>query len=302
MVTLHITRGLPGCGKSTFAQEWVAENPESRVRINLDDFRNMFDRYTVTSGPHAIRVVTARNAAVVAMLNAGYDVIVDDTNLPNKFVRELHKIAVAADADFNVVDMTDVPVDVCIARDAARDRTVGEDVIRNYHNRFVKGRTYPLKVDIPESDKPVMAEPYIPDTTLPRTILCDLDGTVALMNGRGPYDETRVSEDLPNQPVIDAVKAMHAAGHTVVFLSARTEGCKEDTAAWLDRHVGITYDNLLMRNVGDQRKDALVKREIFDSYIRDHYQVIGVFDDRNQVVQMWRSLGLTVFQVAEGNF
>lgn len=29
---------------------------------------------------------------------------------------------------------------------------------------------------------------------------------------------------------------------------------------------------------------------------------LGVFDDRRQVVRMWRELGLTVFQVAEGDF
>ena len=46
----------------------------------------------------------------------------------------------------------------------------------------------------------------------------------------------------------------------------------------------------------------MVKREIFDREIRDRYRVVGVFDDRKQVVRMWRALGLTVFQVAEGNF
>ena len=57
-----------------------------------------------------------------------------------------------------------------------------------------------------------------------------------------------------------------------------------------------------MRATGDPRKDSIVKREIFDREIRDRYRVVGVFDDREQVVQMWRALGLTVFQVAEGDF
>lgn len=57
-----------------------------------------------------------------------------------------------------------------------------------------------------------------------------------------------------------------------------------------------------MRPAGDSRKDAIVKREIFDQEIRDRWRVIGVFDDRQQVVRMWRALGLTVFQVAEGDF
>ena len=57
-----------------------------------------------------------------------------------------------------------------------------------------------------------------------------------------------------------------------------------------------------MRATGDQRRDSIVKLEIFDQEIRDRYHVIGVFDDRQQVVRMWRALGLTVFQVAEGDF
>jgi hypothetical protein len=57
-----------------------------------------------------------------------------------------------------------------------------------------------------------------------------------------------------------------------------------------------------MREYGDQRKDSIVKAEIFDQEIRGRYHVVAVFDDRDQVVRMWRSLGLTVFQVAEGNF
>lgn len=42
--------------------------------------------------------------------------------------------------------------------------------------------------------------------------------------------------------------------------------------------------------------------ELFDRHARDEYRVLVVLDDRKQVVDMWRSLGLTCLQVAEGNF
>jgi len=64
----------------------------------------------------------------------------------------------------------------------------------------------------------------------------------------------------------------------------------------------VAYEGLFMRATGDQRRDHIVKEEIFDREIRGRYHVVGVFDDRAQVVRMWRSLGPTVFQVAEGNF
>lgn len=57
-----------------------------------------------------------------------------------------------------------------------------------------------------------------------------------------------------------------------------------------------------MRPAGDSRRDAIVKREIFEEEIRDRWRVVGVFDDRQQVARRWRELGLTVSQVAEGDF
>lgn len=113
---------------------------------------------------------------------------------------------------------------------------------------------------------------------------------------------SRVSDDLPNHAVITAVRAMHAFGHHIVFCSGRTDDGREATERWLGRHVGVPYEALFMRRFGDTRRDAVVKAEIFEREIRHRWAITGVFDDRNQVVKMWRSLGLTVFQVAEGNF
>lgn len=143
---------------------------------------------------------------------------------------------------------------------------------------------------------------YVPVPGTPSSVLVDIDGTVALNTGRSPYDMTRVAEDQPNPAVIVAVRAMHAAGHQVIFCSGRDESARADTTSWLDRHVAVPYVALYMRRVGDNRRDAVVKQEIFDLHIREHFDVLGVFDDRRQVVDMWRGMGLIVFQVADGNF
>jgi hypothetical protein len=63
-----------------------------------------------------------------------------------------------------------------------------------------------------------------------------------------------------------------------------------------------TVFHLYMRPEGDMRKDAIVKLEIFDNEIRDNYDVQFALDDRNQVVEAYRSIGLTVLQVADGEF
>jgi hypothetical protein len=145
-------------------------------------------------------------------------------------------------------------------------------------------------------------EPYEPPHGKPPAIMVDIDGTVALRGTRSPYDETRVHEDHPNAPVIAAVRAMRAAGHAVIYCSGRTAGCRDATQTWLAEHVGVEYEALHMRAVGDTRKDSIVKLEIFDRQIRHRYRVIAVFDDRASVVAAWRDIGLTVFAVAEGNF
>jgi hypothetical protein len=176
---------------------------------------------------------------------------------------------------------------------------VGAEVIRGMYERYLSGRSLPL----PMPDlKPKPSAAYAPAPGAPHAVVVDIDGTVALMNGRSPYDMSRVHLDTPNHAVISAVRAMHAAGHLVVYCSGRTDDGRADTQAWLDRHVGVPYEGLYMRELGDQRRDSVVKEEIFNREIRGRYNVVGVFDDRAQVVRMWRALGLTVFQVAEGNF
>ena len=199
-------------------------------------------------------------------------------------------------------DFTDVPLDECLRRDAARPAAdqVGADAIRRLHERYLAGRTLPLPVPQARTGRPAGVQP--PSAEPPEIVLVDIDGTVALAVARSPYDMTRVGQDQPNPAVIAAVRAMHAAGYGVVFCSGRDASARAATEAWLARHVRVPYLGLYLRAVGDTRKDSIVKREIYDREIRDRYRMVGVFDDRVQVVKMWRALGLTVFQVADGDF
>jgi hypothetical protein len=58
----------------------------------------------------------------------------------------------------------------------------------------------------------------------------------------------------------------------------------------------------MMRKQGDFRRDSIVKKEIYDNDIKGKFDVEFVLDDRQQVVDMWREIGLKCLQVAPGNF
>ncbi|MFC6086053.1 phosphatase domain-containing protein [Sphaerisporangium aureirubrum] len=133
--------------------------------------------------------------------------------------------------------------------------------------------------------------------------LVDIDGTLALKGDRSPYDWDRVGEDLPNLPVILVVQALIQADHRVAYLSGRKERCRRQTELWLATHVGHwdRTEGLWMRPDHDNRPDFRLKRDIYRRHFA-HQEITGVIDDRKTVVAMWRSLGLTVLQVAEGDF
>jgi len=312
MTELIITRGLPASGKSTWARTWVDEDPAERARVNRDDLRsNLYGTARPTHRQEsAIGVV--QQAAVRALLAVGRSVVVDDMHLRARYVSAWVELAAQAGAEFAVHDFTDVPLEECVRRDAERaargDRAVGEDVIRDLQLRFLaSGRGLPASALVPKraSEASGDAGPaYQPDPELPVAWLVDIDGTLALMattaGARSPFEWHRVGEDAPNPAVVDLVRSLDAAA-AIVVMSGRDESCRALTEQWLARHQ-VPYAGLFMRPAGDSRKDSIVKRELFDRHVADRWAVRGVIDDRRQVVEMWRAMGLMCAQVAPGDF
>ena len=134
-----------------------------------------------------------------------------------------------------------------------------------------------------------------------KAVICDLDGTLALLNGRNPYDASTCEQDLLNKPVSVLVEALQCHGYKIIFVSGRFDTHRKETEQWLKNH-NIKYHKLFMRQADDKRRDSIIKRELYEKEIKPNYNVEIVLDDRNQVVAMWRETGLTCLQVAEGNF
>jgi predicted kinase len=312
---LVITRGYPGSGKSTIARK-VVEQTERTARVNRDDLRfNMFGKFGGLTRQQEEAVTTAQHAAAAALLADGWDVIADDTNLKAKVSRKWADLAHAGGHDFEVIDVT-TDADECVRRDTRRAvrglqsldplpevrKGVGESVIRDFARRFPQPWA-PVKASEGRETPKVL--PYVPNSQLPKAILMDLDGTAALRGDRDPYDGERVGEDKPNQFVIDmAVAYAEAHDAEIIAMSGRMAkgNCRRLTNDWLDEHVGDAVTELYMRPDGDTRRDDIVKAELFDKHVRRYFNVLGVLDDRDQVVKMWRAMGLTCLQVAPGDF
>lgn len=305
MPVVHVMTGLPASGKTTAARA-LQEASEGRMRrVNLDDLRAMLDRPEAGRGrshAHEQTVLGIQDAAVRAALDDGFDVVVDNTHLTPHIPKRLKAAVAGRSATFVVHDFTTVPVEECLRRDAARERPVGEEIIRLLADKHAKATRGGWRLtDDWLNDRPA-ALPYVPDPALPSAVLCDIDGTLALRGDRGPYDFTRCGEDLLNPPVRDALRAFrHSERDRIVLLSGRSEDHRPVTEAWLARHE-VPYDELWMRAAGDGRGDDIVKAELFDAHIRDRYAVRVSLDDRDRVVALWRHMGLPTWQVNYGAF
>lgn len=132
-----------------------------------------------------------------------------------------------------------------------------------------------------------------------RAIICDIDGTLAHMGDRSPYDWHKVGIDTVDQVIIDLLRRYD--NRTIILVSGRDEVCRKETVEWLNENQ-VPFNHLFMRAYNDNRKDNIVKQEIYKRDIKDKFTIEFVLDDRNQVVKMWRDNGLKCLQVAEGNF
>ena len=148
------------------------------------------------------------------------------------------------------------------------------------------------------------------------TIIFDLDGTLALIDKRREvstklngkldwgkfFNSTNIKLDEPNLPVIKTAQLFSEQGFNIVILSGRSNKTETATRSWLSKNK-VPFNKLIMRNSETDHftPDWVLKKNMLDENL-DINDVFLVVDDRDRVVKLWRSLGLTTFQVAEGNF
>ncbi len=144
-----------------------------------------------------------------------------------------------------------------------------------------------------------------------KAILVDLDGTLCDTKHRVHHLQSKPRDwdsfyagiaDDELVPAVDKVIRMAMySGSQIVYLTGRPDNHRAATEQWLKDH-GLYTIHLYMRRAGDFRVDDIVKRETYEADISPLFEIQFVLEDRSRVVQMWRSLGLACFQVADGDF
>ena len=290
--------GIPASGKTTWKEKFLFQN-DNYVSVTRDDFRYML-RNSGWLEPKGEKLVTELvEQAIIRAINSKYNVIVDQTNVNIKtlvpFVEFCEKLA---DVEFQIFD---IPYDVAVERDLKRKNSVGEIVIekmyQNYLNLFESNFDFSTR-----KKKPLIVENIEWDINnpLPKAVIYDVDGTLAHNNGkRGYFDWNKVYVDVVDEKVRETLNVFKNSGYKIIIVTGRDGSCEELTKNWLKTN-NIHFDQFFMRQEDDFRKDTVIKKEIYNNHIKDNFNILGVFDDREKVVSMWRELGLKCYQVIDG--
>ena len=292
-----VLQGPPCSGKTTWAKEYM-ETVDlcDTILVSRDMIRESRETYWIPEQEEWVSDV--EEAQVRSALKHKFDVIIDDTNLNPKTLQRWQEIADETGAEMKVIEFY-VTMDVALKRDNNKDRKhhVGPTAIKRFYKQYYSDRM------LQESRRTVNHKIY-EDSRGNKCVLCDLDGTLAWMQNRGPFEYDKVGDDKSDIRLVRLLQTLYSTGVKLIFVSGRenTGDCEKDTRDWLER-AGFTDYTLYMRRYKDYRPDEIVKKEIFEKYIKDRFDVLCVFDDRDKVVNMWRNdIGLLTCQVNEGNF
>jgi len=300
MGKIYFLKGLIGSGKSTKSKE-IMEADSKAARVNKDSLRWMFmmrEKNESMKGKHWEKlVVRAERSMVDFLLAEGYNVIVDNTHLEKAQKHEDHYRSVASlgNHDFEVIDLTHVPIEKCVEQDSVRRDSIGRNIIYNMaHMAGLTGPSQNKKIELEE-----------------KYIVVDLDGTLADISHRIHYVRDPADPDkkpnwnkffdsMPYDSVRNSV--LHLIRDTyndykVVIVTGRPESHRVPTENWLNSF-GIKREAVLMREIGDYRKDTIIKQEILDKYLNKDLIEVCI-DDRPSVIRMWEENGIKVIDVGD---
>lgn len=275
MSKILVLQGPPAASKSTWAREFVKDKTDW-VIVNRDSLREGRGEYWIPNQEDYISDL--EEFSVKAAINRGLNVIIDATNLNPKTIDKWNKLAKSTKSTIEFKEFY-IPFKEAVERDKNRERSVGEKVIKRFYQQYYLDK---YQEETKEYDNRYILEQ---DRTLPKCIIVDLDGTLAIHQGRNAFDYAKVLTDKPNIPLIDLITVL-SASVDIIFFSGRegTKQCREDTCKWLNQYTNFPYQ-LFMRTEKDYRADEVIKEELFNTHIKDKYYCVAIFDDRDRVIK-----------------
>lgn len=294
--------GISGSGKSTEARKLATQ--KNAVIVNRDKVREMAFGYT-ESNVHEYytredlrkceKTVTEIMDTIIkrAVIN-NVNVIIDNTHLKAKYLNDIiKKWQRFTDIEFFVQHCDK---DIAVTRDLHRVRSVGKEVITNQYNDFKSL----VSSDFDFSPRPCLIKKIEKNPALPSCVIFDIDGTLADKGTRNPFDWKAVVDDTVRRNVKESFKMHKAKGDYVIICTGRDGICEAETKQWLKDN-DLVPDEFYIRKEGDVRPDWQIKEELWRS-ISQRYNIKLMYDDRNQIIEHARNLGLEVYQVANGDF
>lgn len=274
MQQLILTKGLPASGKTTKYKEWAND---MNVVITKDDLRKEFPEYKEN------KIIQIRDERTIDALRKGKNVCWCDTNYNPIHLHRAFEIAKSFPNTEVYQDIFTTSPEECIKRDLARETgRVGSQVIWEMYYKYVlkKKNWYFVKGNR-------------------NAVICDLDGTLARMTCRKPFEWDKADLDEVNWHIRNLLAKYYATGSIIILMSGRDAVCEELTKMWLEDNQ-INYHHLFMRPIGDKRDDREIKTELYEMFIEDKYNIELVLDDRPKMVRMWLGMGLPILN-AQGH-
>lgn len=281
-----LTVGISASGKTTFAEGLVEKGwrdiNRDWIRFNLVKPGANWSNYKFNR-TNEDKVTELQGKMIMEAWADGKNIIISDTNLSAKTRANLTKKL--NDLGYTVeLEVFQVAMNIAMKRDRLRPNSVGHEIMYKQNllmNDFIGRLT------------------YLPDESLPKAIIVDVDGTIAKMDGRGPFEWSRVGEDLPRWFVIDMVINYARQGYVIIIVSGRSDECRAETLEWLDHH-GVPFKELHMRREGDYRRDSAIKEEILWTHLAHRYNIEAAIDDRPMMIRTWHELKIpNVIAVAD---
>lgn len=303
MNKLLILQGIPASGKSTYAHNWVAEDPTHRVRYNWDDRRNSMGPYWVLERENTSFLKKDRDFFLNFWMEKGWDIVIDNMNLNPKDIEYYEQLVVNHNASNNnyIIEykLFSTPVEECIRRDSMRSNPIGEKTIKQIWNRYKHG------IILEEQRK--FSESILSNNNgKPFAIIVDLDATIALnLQGRPFYGDgcaEKIHEDTPIYPIIHIIENYNGQ---VIFLTGRegTPEIRKETINWVKKNVCLSSEPIfIFRPIGDYSPGVECKKKTYLEQIKPFYNIEFVLEDNSKVVKMYRDLNLLVLQPNDGKF